>query len=1247
MMKTLVFLLAAVSAFVQTPLEWNVTYRTDVPYEFAVNPAKLGMQSAEHLQIFADGKPVRTIFLQDEYAQLPVLRFAVPAGTKTLSLASGMTEKAKSGETDNFFVDPVWKAGKLAVVENLPEGVLVRAKDFGNCTATCRISVPDECKGKPVALEFDCSSAAKMMYPCKMYFAQYDKDGRRLPEYVSDGRWTTHFRPVGVLTPFREKGRIHPQAASVELNIIMTGQEQKYDEYGIELKNREDALPSLLVSHISMRPAAELPFPKYRDAFFGKGVSEKDGDCSISLDPERTFWFCTRSSASWAGRVQIREESQCFYPAGAGTVEAWFKPDWKRSPKDAVLFQAVNNMSIVRKFTHGKIKSMGAVLQVVYNDEKGSLDYSLMDVEGKKWSGKVDVRIPDGKWFHLAVTLQPDDAACLFLDGKKILSFPINYYKGVDLKESDFPNDDHAIEFYLGSDYKYSRCEYEKDRLARKHTFYSGEADLLRISTGVRYTSDFVPAKSFVKDADTRALFSFDRSYDGWSGGGEGWISGTLLAMQDRIDHKLGDIQYYPDELPDALNPDVQLHKWNTIVPDENDFAKSEKTTFLSFEMKPGEEKSIQAPAGVSTDYVEIANTGNSVLRYPAVVRKGDVDVRSYGDIRETLFDGTESNFEKANKVFNLLLTSSDYFASHQATFDPGSDVPRNVERDQLGLLNAYCGFECGPLNSLAATLFSTVAMFPANWTGGYGHSFEQVYFDGKNHTYDLSAQRYFPMMNNELPATLGEMEEQPRVNRRWGAGPNHFIRAGSRAFSNENANYPEKYSFCLNPGEKVRFYWYNNGQNNDLWNVPEFRFAHKLPYHVLDYTEITGAVKDKKGVGVYRVDRFFPEYANAFIEFDGKPTADNSAFVNVTDESFCYNVFMSYPIVAAKYSATNRKGKQVRLEISTDGGKTFRPFTSPATYQVRARRAYLIRVCAPISEIKNFKASTEFETNSRMLLGGLKEGENLLTFKAAEGEKATISYKYHTPAKDIVFEGALNFGTYKGYTHDLLVFDPAKPLNVKVEGLSPSGVKIGCKGGVNATLTRGMLKITAADKTPHFAYVTVTDGDASKTLTLLVCSGIRYIDIDRQIGKGDEAEVTFDPLPEGKYAVLTLGRCTVDNGALRNRIVDFKLGKSKSNRAAGNINDGCDLFKKIFGEEGQKGRWKFDYPFDPKSKYNTRQLLFMPVAEGTDNIRYNGRGKPADIKGAILIPETTHDFKCEFLTKLCSTISRPWAIDE
>ena len=78
-MATAIALVAGAASF---PLEWNVTYRTDVPYEVELNPAKLG---ANAFQVKADDHPIEVVQFAGKMPGTRALRFTVPAGTRSLA----------------------------------------------------------------------------------------------------------------------------------------------------------------------------------------------------------------------------------------------------------------------------------------------------------------------------------------------------------------------------------------------------------------------------------------------------------------------------------------------------------------------------------------------------------------------------------------------------------------------------------------------------------------------------------------------------------------------------------------------------------------------------------------------------------------------------------------------------------------------------------------------------------------------------------------------------------------------------------------------------------------------------------------------------------------------------------------------------------------------------------------------------------------------------------------------------------
>ena len=79
------------------PLEWNTTFRTDVPYEVEVSPAKLGVES---FVVRADGKPLDVRTFAGKLPDTLTLRFSVPKGTKAL-MCEGKGERVKGGRGMN------------------------------------------------------------------------------------------------------------------------------------------------------------------------------------------------------------------------------------------------------------------------------------------------------------------------------------------------------------------------------------------------------------------------------------------------------------------------------------------------------------------------------------------------------------------------------------------------------------------------------------------------------------------------------------------------------------------------------------------------------------------------------------------------------------------------------------------------------------------------------------------------------------------------------------------------------------------------------------------------------------------------------------------------------------------------------------------------------------------------------------------------------------------------------------------
>lgn len=1196
--------LSCISCSVKTiNLDWNKSWRTDVPYELEFDSAKLG--SSSWIAV-ADDKPLPTIVLDDASEKMR-LRFSVPVGTEKLCLRKHENKSRDSRTIDNIFT----------------EGELIA-------------KVPSWSAGKPARIELDVENKAELTYGVKLHFIQKDSLGNILPEEVSDGRWTTHFQPPHVITRYREAAYIHPKAATVELKVDISPINAEYDNYGNKLE--KEVKPDLAITRVVLRPAAEFPFPGLNPDFFEKGISDAEFDKAIKLGEERQFWFQTRSMASWAGSVQMRDPSTFFYPIGEGTVEAWFKPEWS-GEKAIPLFEASHHASTV----YGPRFALGRLLYLTYTPQTKTMSLKLSDSDMRNFKDSVQVDIPCGKWSHIAVTFEPGESACAFINGDKIMEFSLKGYKTLDIENVEFPNDKHAMEFYLGSSYVNTRGFSKNDRIWQKivdycDTQYSGLADDLRVSSIVRYSDNFVPQTAFVIDSDTRALFGFDDSFDGLSGCGIGWISGTVLCNKNRISHVLktnvGKRQYYPDDFEDI---DIKKHLITSNhpeVPDNLNVSYINKE--ISLNVRRGEVFSVDISDDIVMDYVEIANTGDSTMRFPVVIKEGEVDFRSYGDIAETL-EG-----DGPNALFNYLIGASDYFMTYQAIFPPFSDSPHCVKDESLEVLGSYCGFECGPLNRMLMTLYSASCGYASNPLWGYGHAFQQVFYKGKNRLYDLSAQKYFPSLNNTEAACLGDIEVQPGILKRLGIDPGHYIRMGSRSYGAESIVYPARYGMILRPGEKIRFWWGNNGEQNDL----QFQVSDALgwKFNVLkeDYSSICHS-----DIPVWKLNRLIPEHASSFYEFDGRPSISNPAFEFITDESFCYRVESCYPIVSASYAAYLVDGTLSSLEISTDGGKTFRPFSSPADYEVRARQGYHIKVCSPIDSIKRFCAVTQLQTNPRVQTGQLHRGKNRLSFKADSGESAKISFRYRKKASDISFEGTIDYGSIPGYEHRLLALDPDNPQKVKLKGVG-NKVEVIASEGVDARIDEGFLYVSSSRADSHFGYVTIRDGEREQTLDVLVAKGVRVAESETtEISKTGKVAFEFPEITAESCAVLCLNRFPGGVFAQRKNVADLEIDGRRMPSCAG-INQACNYYKAPFGRKGGRGNWKWDFPLDPSHSYPFDEMLLLDLNK-CKSAEYLYTGEDSDglveLAAMLIIPNVDNAFRSELIKRLCSLNSRPASV--
>ena len=133
------------------PLEWNTTYRTDVPYEVEINPAKIGAKS---FAVKADGRRLKVSQFVGKMPGTVALRFTVPAGTKALTCETGGdVELADSSKIDNLFAGALdaanigrWNLGDGIKAEAIPGGIRFRGTNPSRAAASATHRTRSTCR---------------------------------------------------------------------------------------------------------------------------------------------------------------------------------------------------------------------------------------------------------------------------------------------------------------------------------------------------------------------------------------------------------------------------------------------------------------------------------------------------------------------------------------------------------------------------------------------------------------------------------------------------------------------------------------------------------------------------------------------------------------------------------------------------------------------------------------------------------------------------------------------------------------------------------------------------------------------------------------------------------------------------------------------------------------------------------------------------------------------------------------------
>ena len=1283
--KKLFALFAAAASFATlhgaVPLEWSPDNPTSLHYEFEVDRKKISAISGLPLNHgykvtaeTADGKTeLPTEILQGREENKVLVRFKVPNGTAALSCTpvDNAQEIVDSSVCGNIFSgalqDPAkWKLNNRAAVSKKEDGLLFEAVNFGTFDAKYTTAVPEDLRGKPIRFTMQLKSSSAMVWRNYIYIRQLDKNGKVIHTCAVDPRKISHLRPSETLTRYVETGFIHPEAAELVFTIVCASADSKFDSYGMPLKDKKALLPKLLVSELTMREAHTIVFPRYRDKYFADGVSGKPGDSSLVLGGNSCFSFVSGGQALWAEAVQLRDEKDLFYPAGDGTVECYFKADsW--SKRSNILLEAANSINYVKNRYH---KMRGILFQLSYLPTTKKITLQLKDAKDRQFNKSVTAPLEVGKWYHLAAQWSQKNGVKLFVNGKLVLEDTNYRYAPIDLVNSEFPNILGCHQFTVGTTIKSARYWPHWGQI--KHPDFNGKIDLLRISSGERYQSSFTPATSFEMDSSTRALFDFNRSFNGKTRGNVGYIDGISRSFESRQEKKISYngkmVQYTPEKVLPEADQDKVLCRLNyPEVPTKNDFLASRTEKCEKVTLSPGAKHTVTLDDDVKMQYIKFVNNGKAKIKYPIIIRKGEVDPRSFGDIADSLELDKLPPRERAYKIFNFLLGASDYFINYQAEFFPGNKNPKNATSLALLMLNSYCGFECGPLNNLTALIFSCSGKLVSSQTAGYGHTFEQVFYDGKNRLYDLSSQRFYPAFDNEGAASLYEAEAEPGILARTGVSADHFVRLSTRGHFVNNIDYLEKAGVTVNPGESYQVFFANNGCYN---NLHISNAGHKRAQGIKEYNKLLGL---NSKMSVIKVDRPFPHYANSFLTFDANPSKHPAAFRKLKADSFEYAVSTGYPLVDFICSAELEDGTFAAVEFSGDNGKNFKELKQNADgsyhldYEIMGHHAPVFRIKSNIKKVKHLFARSAVMTNPRVLTGKLVKGENLLTYKAVGNSKCDITICYSKKSAPLEVSGVVCSGGIPGYERLLFAAEPGKSVKLNVKGVSASA-KASCTGNLSATLKNGVLTVTVPEnKAPSFEQVTISDKGRQKHITAIIARGVKLLTAkDATLSNGakrisDIKEIQeyihFDrlkakalfkvDLPAGNYQIWNCNRFA-SHAVLKfgDGLLELTAPGVKE-EIAHLRNNGGDLFKAEFGKPGERSRCKWDYPYTRNTSYpfNNPASLALKKSDSLEVSMSRKVDGGIDLAALLIVPDDGKGFATEMVKVLCGLNYDKWNI--
>ncbi|MFW5866880.1 MAG: LamG-like jellyroll fold domain-containing protein, partial [Armatimonadota bacterium] len=359
--------------------------------------------------------------------------------------------------------------------------------------------------------------------PVTVELVQYRADGSRIVEYAIQPRWMTIQMAEGQLVEFAERGKLHPDAAHLEVIIrlrLYAG--NSWD--GTRLTDEEKTY-TCWIDRVSLRPGERLPWPGASESCFVEGALESAPvNAAVDFRGQRRLAFNGASEGTLTAGKYNPDQRSVHWGPQRGTLEMFVRPHWSSADEGAwTLFSA-------KAYLHRLQSQIRAV-----GGDDAAIEFSIVDSDGRMHGVRGPAILERDRWYHVAVTWDlPKAHLQIFLDGRRIA------VEGPG--DEEWPSTMEALDPNLDE----GRGINDSDRRTipmqafiggGTHWRESGSAeaaiDEVRVSDVVRYSRGFEPPTTeFEVDEDTRALFHLEHERCGVHAGDDQFVQG-YLACED------------------------------------------------------------------------------------------------------------------------------------------------------------------------------------------------------------------------------------------------------------------------------------------------------------------------------------------------------------------------------------------------------------------------------------------------------------------------------------------------------------------------------------------------------------------------------------------------------------------------------------------------------------------------------------------------------------------------------------------